>query len=127
VSPKAALPPARIDREAFARALWNLLDNAAKYSPDDAPIEVELGCDVHRITVSVRDYGTGIPAAERKGIFQKFVRGTDARESGVKGTGVGLAMVQHIVRAHGGVVRLTSEVGRGSTFTMEIPNAEKPA
>ena len=127
VSPNGALPPARIDREAFARALWNLLDNAAKYSPEDTPIEVELGCDVDRITVSVRDHGPGIPAAERKRIFQKFVRGTDARASRVKGTGVGLAMVQHIVRAHGGVVRLTSEVGRGSTFTMEIPTAERPA
>ncbi len=125
VSTNGGLPPARIDREAFARALWNLLDNAAKYSADDAPIEVELGLEGTRIAISVRDRGPGIPAAEHKRIFEKFVRGAAARELGVKGTGVGLALVSHVVRGHGGDVRLTSDVGRGSTFTILIPTAEE--
>ena len=127
VSTKGGLPPAWIDREAFARALWNLLDNAAKYSADDAPIDVELGTEGDRITISVNDRGPGIPAADHKRIFQKFVRGTDSRKSGVKGTGVGLAIVQHVVRAHGGQVRVTSGMGRGSTFTMVIPTVERHA
>jgi len=125
VSPNGGLPPARIDREAFARAFWNLLDNAAKYSADDAPIDVELGLEGNRIAISVRDRGPGIPAAEHKRIFEKFVRGAAARESGVKGTGVGLALVSHVIRGHGGDVRLTSDVGRGSTFTVLIPIAEE--
>jgi len=125
VSPNGGLPPARIDREAFARAFWNLLDNAAKYSADDAPIDVELGLEGNRIAISVRDRGPGIPAAEHKRIFEKFVRGAAARESGVKGTGVGLALVSHVVRGHGGDVRLTSDVGGGSTFTILIPIAEE--
>jgi signal transduction histidine kinase len=125
VIPNGGLPPVWIDREAFARALWNLLENAAKYSAEDTPIDVELGSDGQRIAISVRDRGPGIPAAEHQRIFQKFVRGAETRASGVKGTGVGLAIVSHVVRAHGGDVRLTSAVGRGSTFTMLIPTAER--
>jgi two-component system phosphate regulon sensor histidine kinase PhoR len=124
VNPNGTLPPLRADRDAFARALWNLLDNAAKYSPAEAPIHVSLGREDSRIAISVHDRGPGVPPADRQRIFQKFVRGTGAREDGIKGTGVGLAMVDHIVKAHGGEIRLESEVGHGSTFTMLLPAAE---
>jgi signal transduction histidine kinase len=125
VNANGGLPAVSIDREAFARALWNLLDNAAKYSAADAPIDIDLGSEGERIAISVRDRGPGIPAAEHRRIFEKFVRGAGSAESGVKGTGVGLAIVQHVVRAHGGEVRVASEVGHGSTFTMVIPSAER--
>jgi signal transduction histidine kinase len=121
------VPPLRADRDAFGRALWNLLDNAAKYSPADAPIHVGLGRENGRVAISVRDQGCGVAPADRERIFQKFVRGAGARESGIKGTGVGLAMVDRIVRAHGGEIRLDSEPGNGSTFTMLLPAAEPRA
>jgi signal transduction histidine kinase len=63
----------------------------------------------------------GIPAGERERIFQKFVRGADARQAGVRGVGIGLALVKRIVEAHGGTVRLESEPGHGSTFTLVLP------
>ncbi len=114
------LPPVVGDREALGRALWNLLDNAAKYSPAEAPIVVEATGDAQGIAIRVRDQGPGIPLEEQPRIFDKFVRGVHARESGAKGTGLGLAMVRHIVRAHGGDVSLESEPGRGSTFTLTM-------
>jgi signal transduction histidine kinase len=82
---------------------------------------VEWGRENDSVAIRVRDNGPGIPASERKAIFHKFVRGSAAATGGVKGTGVGLAMVRHIVMAHGGEIRVASEPGRGSTFTMVLP------
>ncbi len=79
------------------------------------------------MAIQVRDRGQGIPAAERKTIFDKFVRGATAKASGVEGAGIGLSMVHHIVRAHGGEVQLESEPGRGSTFTILLPAGAKQA
>ena len=79
------------------------------------------------MAIRVTDRGPGIPAAEQRRVFEKFVRGSASATSGIKGTGVGLAMVDHIVRAHGGEVRLDSEVGRGSTFTIVLPAVEPVA
>jgi signal transduction histidine kinase len=116
-------PPVRVnaDGEALSRALWNLLDNAAKYSPDTAPLQVALEASAETVSISVRDRGPGIPPTERKQIFAKFYRGAEAKTSGVKGTGLGLATVQHIVRAHRGRVVVDSTPGEGSTFTIELP------
>ena len=72
----------------------------------------------------VADRGPGIPREEQERVFEKFVRGRRAMEGNVKGTGVGLAMVRHIATAHGGAVRLESEPGRGSVFTLDLPEAE---
>ena len=110
-----------MNREAIGRALWNLLDNAVKYSPEDAPVRVDLERSDDAVAIHARDEGPGIPAAEQKQIFKKFVRGAAARGSHIKGTGIGLAMVQHIVRAHGGEVRVESQPGKGSTFSLVLP------
>ncbi len=115
------LPPLRVDREAFGRALWNLLDNAVKYSPGRPAIWVDLAREGKHAALRVRDQGPGIPLEEQKEIFDKFVRGAAARSSGVKGTGVGLATVRHTVRAHGGEIRIESRPGEGSTFTILLP------
>jgi signal transduction histidine kinase len=108
------------DREALTQALWNLLDNAVKYSGDNPAIhvEVEIG---DKVAIHVRDQGVGIPHSERKRILQKFVRGSSAKKCGIKGTGIGLAMVNHIVDAHDGKVLIDSEPGKGSTFTVQLP------
>jgi signal transduction histidine kinase len=71
----------------------------------------------------VRDRGIGIPVHEQRHVFDRFVRGAMPKALRIKGTGIGLAMVRHIVRAHGGEVRLTSEPGQGSRFTILIDNA----
>ena len=114
-------PPVRADREALGLALWNLLDNAVKYSPDCHTVRVEMASDRGRLAVHVRDQGMGIPPAEQKRIFKKFVRGAGSRAANIEGTGIGLAMARQVVEAHRGEIRLESEPGRGSTFTILLP------
>ena len=113
-------PSVNGDQDALAQALWNLLDNAVKYSDKrpDIQVDVEAGSCV---AVRVRDQGIGIQHSERRRIFRKFVRGSSANMCGIKGTGIGLAMVKHIVDAHGGRVLVESEPGKGSTFTIQLP------
>jgi two-component system phosphate regulon sensor histidine kinase PhoR len=113
--------PVEADAAALTHALWNLLDNAVKYSGDARTVWVSVRSDPEGTAISVRDEGVGIPPREQKEIFRKFVRGEQARQLGVEGTGIGLAIVSHIVRAHGGKVRVESRPGEGSTFTIELP------
>jgi signal transduction histidine kinase len=114
-------PRIRADREALGLALWNLLDNAVKYSPDCRIVSVEMASSRDRLAIHVRDRGMGIPASEQKEIFKKFVRGAGSRDANIRGTGIGLAMARHIIEAHNGEIRLESEPGRGSTFTILLP------
>jgi signal transduction histidine kinase len=113
----------RGDAASITFALWNLLDNAVKYSPNHRAIHVSV--EPHRagIAIVVRDAGLGIPRHEQKEIFRRFVRGEKAGQLGIKGTGLGLAMVSHIAQAHGGAVELESEEGVGSTFRLVLPAA----
>ena len=113
------------DFDAVSVALRNLLDNAIKYSPGRPAVWIECGFDRDRVAIGVRDEGLGIPESERRSIFKKFVRGSAAAAANVKGSGVGLAMVSHIVAAHRGELILTSEPGRGSIFTMLFPAVAK--
>ena len=113
-----------VDVEAFALALNNLLENAAKYSPAGTEIDVSVATgDDRRVLVRVNDQGAGIPTQELGVIFDKFVRGSAAEASGVRGTGVGLALAREIVRGHGGDISVESDVGCGSTFTVVLPAA----
>ena len=118
------LPPIRADREALSRAVSNLLENAAKYSEPGAPIRVLARRAGDWVHISVKDEGPGIPREEQKKLFERFVRGDEARRAGVRGIGVGLALVKSVAEAHGGSVRLASEPGRGSMFTLVIPSHE---
>jgi len=115
------LPSVPVDPEAMGRAVWNLLDNAVKYSPACKKILVEVEREGPLLAIRVRDRGLGIPAVEHNEILRKFVRGSAARTLGIKGTGIGLAMVKHIVDAHGGTLRLESAQGEGSTFSILLP------
>jgi signal transduction histidine kinase len=114
----------RADRSSLVHALWNLLDNAVKYSPEPRPIRVSVRRHPRGIALSVQDHGIGVPPAERREIFRRFVRGESAGKLGIKGTGLGLAMVAHIVDAHRGTVELESEEGAGSTFRIVLPAQE---
>jgi signal transduction histidine kinase len=114
---------ARADREALSRAIWNLLDNAVKYSPECRTVWVEMSRQSDQLSIGVQDQGIGIPIAEQSEIFDRFVRGGDSKARRISGTGIGLAMVREIVRAHGGEILLTSEPGRGSRFTVVLRTA----
>ena len=116
-----AYPLIRVDREAIGLALRNLLDNAVKYSPDCRTIWVGIGRERDHLAIRVRDQGMGISPSEQEEIFQKFVRGTGSKAAHIQGTGIGLAMARHIIEAHGGEIRLESEPGKGSTFTILLP------
>jgi two-component system phosphate regulon sensor histidine kinase PhoR len=118
---------AEVDREAFSRALWNLLDNAVKYSPETRHVWGAVELAGGTVNIRVRDRGIGIPASELATVFQRFVRGTATRQQGIAGTGIGLAMVRQIARAHGGDVTVTSEPGVGSEFTLVLKQAEGTA
>ncbi|MBI4477780.1 MAG: hypothetical protein HY654_11440, partial [Acidobacteria bacterium] len=109
------------DEAALGRALWNLLDNAVKYSPDCKTVWVDGVAENGSVTIRVRDRGIGVPAGEQRAIFRKFVRGSAPNGYTVKGTGLGLALVEQIIRAHGGTVNVESAVGEGSTFAIVLP------
>ena len=111
------------DADALSLAVRNLVDNALKYSPGESPVRVQWGAENGQVSIRVVDQGFGIEPAERETIFHKFVRGQAAAQANVQGTGVGLAMVRHIMTAHGGEVKLETEPGRGSTFTLRLPAA----
>lgn len=109
------------DPEALSRALYNLLDNAVKYSPECHTIWVEAELRNQHLAIRVRDRGVGIRPEEQEDIFKKFVRGSAAQVASARGSGIGLAMVRHIVESHGGIIDLESQPGVGSTFTILLP------
>ena len=115
------LPPLRLDREAIARSLLNLVNNALKYSQGDK----FLGINVYRsngvVKLEVIDRGIGIPRSEQQKIFEKFYRASDPLVHNTKGSGLGLSLVRHIVQAHGGQVSVESTPGQGSKFTIALP------
>ncbi|HET7108104.1 MAG TPA: HAMP domain-containing sensor histidine kinase [Candidatus Acidoferrum sp.] len=117
------IPPVKVDREAIARSLLNLVNNALKYSKDRKFIGVSLYRADSSINLEVQDRGIGIPVNEQDKIFEKFYRCGDPLVHNVKGSGLGLSLVRHIARAHGGDVRVESEPDKGSKFTIALPFA----
>ena len=118
---EGGLPRVDIDINAIDRALANLLDNAVKYSNGDKEIRVTLARTGDEATISVEDHGMGIPKSEINRIFERFHRVSTGLVHDVKGSGLGLSLVQHIAEAHGGSVSVESEVGIGSTFRLHLP------
>ena len=123
-SADSPLPQVRADREALGCVIWNLIDNAVKYSPDKPSINVRVERAGGRVSISVRDEGAGVARAEQTTIFKKFTRGAAARALQVRGTGIGLAMAHQITHDHGGEIAVNSEPGKGSTFTVFLPAVE---
>jgi signal transduction histidine kinase len=112
--------PVYVDRDQWEQIVLNLLSNALKFT-FTGTITVALRAESDQVVLTVRDTGTGIPPAELPHVFERFHRVEGARARTQEGTGIGLALVQELVRLHGGTVDVTSAVGEGSTFTVAIP------
>ncbi|HEY6708318.1 MAG TPA: ATP-binding protein [Actinomycetota bacterium] len=123
VEPGVAL---RGDRAQLGLLLSNLIDNALRYTPAKGAVCVRLNAAESRAVLQVHDTGQGIPAGELSRVFERFYRVDKARARQTGGTGLGLAIVRHVAEAHGGTVRVDSELGRGSTFTVALPVAGPP-
>jgi two-component system sensor histidine kinase SenX3 len=118
-------PPQRLsvlgDRRLLVSAVFNLLDNAVKYSPAGSVVEVRCRRDGEWVELRVRDHGIGIAEGDRERIFERFYRVEGARARHLGGTGLGLAIVRHVAVSHHGEVRVESEPGQGSTFVLRLP------
>ncbi len=117
------LPRIEGDAPALTHCLLNLLDNAVKYSRARREVQVSAATRDHEVLVSVADRGIGISTRDQKRIFEKFVRLETGLVHDVKGAGLGLSLVDQVIRAHGGRVELVSSPGEGSTFTLVLPAA----
>ena len=107
------------DKVRLQRVVSNLLDNAIKYTPEKGRIEISAGCDTQCAWIAVKDGGCGIPEAEQARVFERFYRGDSSRSQ--PGNGLGLSLVHAIVKAHNGVVTVESLPGKGSLFTVKLP------
>lgn len=123
-------PPQRLavlgDRRLLVSAVFNLLDNAVKYSPAGSVVEVRGRREGPWTEISVRDHGIGIPETDLDRIFERFYRVEGAKARHLGGTGLGLAIVRHVVGSHRGQVRVESELGQGSTFVLRLPAGPSP-
>jgi signal transduction histidine kinase len=117
----SSVPPLRVDREAIARSVVNLVNNALKYSADEKFLGVKLYRADSVLKLEVVDRGIGIARSEQSKIFDKFYRAGDPLVHNTKGSGLGLSLVRHIAHAHGGEVKVESAPGKGSKFTLSLP------
>lgn len=119
------LPVIQVDRDAIRQVILNLLSNAMKYSGESREIELRVQAKDGKAVIEVSDHGIGIEPAEQKHIFEKFYRVPSKENDRIPGTGLGLALVFHIVQAHGGHVEVRSVLGKGSTFSIYLPLENK--
>jgi two-component system sensor histidine kinase SenX3 len=111
------------DEALLVVALDNLIANAVQYSPKRSRVGVGVSLTNGVVEIAVTDQGPGIPEAERDRVFERFYRIDDARSRHTGGTGLGLSIVKHVVQNHGGDIRVWSQLGSGSTFTIRLPEA----
>jgi signal transduction histidine kinase len=116
-----SIPSVAVDRAALSQAVANLIDNAFKYSGGSKKIEVTASAEGPSLAIAVKDFGIGIKKEDIPKLFERFYRGGDQLTRTVKGSGLGLTLVKEIVQAHRGTVRVESEPGKGSVFSILLP------
>jgi two-component system phosphate regulon sensor histidine kinase PhoR len=125
----AESPPSKLkvraDAEALFQILDNLVDNAVKYTPEKGKIQVRWNAEGGYVSLQVQDTGPGIPERDLPRIFERFYRVDKARSREVGGTGLGLAIVKHLVQAMKGSIQASSQLGRGTIFTVRLPEANR--
>ncbi|HVF33578.1 MAG TPA: ATP-binding protein, partial [Acidimicrobiales bacterium] len=123
-------PPRRLavlgDRRQLVSAVHSLVENAVTYSDDGADVVLDTRTNGTWVEITVSDTGIGIPQRDLERIFERFYRVDRARARDTGGTGLGLAIVRHVAGNHGGEVRVQSQEGRGSTFTLRLPAGPGP-
>jgi len=119
--PKDLPHAVEVDQALLHQAVYNLVENALKYTPQNGQVTVHLIPDPTTLTFAIQDSGIGIPASDLPRLFEKFYRGTNREALAQRGTGLGLAIVKSIAERHGGKVWVKSELGKGSTFHLQIP------
>lgn len=112
---------ASLNPSLFIQALFNLIDNAVKYSGENQCVQIRAFADNQQIRIEVQDFGCGIAREHLPRLFERFYRADKARSRSLGGTGLGLAIVKHIVQAHNGSIQVHSVLGKGSTFTILLP------
>jgi two-component system sensor histidine kinase SenX3 len=111
------------DEALLVVALHNLVANAIQYSPDNSRIGIGVSTMDGIVEIAVTDQGVGIPDDEKDRVFERFYRSDPARSRNTGGSGLGLSIVKHVAQNHGGDVRVWSQSGKGSTFTIRLPEA----
>ncbi len=123
-----SLPLVDADRDAIAQVVLNLMNNTLKYSSDDPDLTIDVACDTRRdhqgVLISFHDRGIGIRPEDHARLFEGFFRAADSRVRQRGGTGLGLALVKHIVEAHGGSIQVESRLVKGTTFRIFLPASE---
>jgi signal transduction histidine kinase len=113
--------PVEGDQASLERAMLNVLSNAVKYTPAGGSVTVTGRSDGAEVVVSVADTGIGIPAADQEQLFSRFFRASNARDSNLPGTGLGLALVRELLERQNGAVEVSSREGVGTTVTLRLP------
>ena len=109
------------DRTRIQQVIYNLVDNAIKFTPEGRHITVQVTEKSEKIYVSVKDEGVGIPPESIKKVFDRFYKTDPSRGKDKTGTGLGLAITKEIIKAHGETINVTSKVGEGSEFIFSLP------
>jgi two-component system cell cycle sensor histidine kinase PleC len=117
------LPPVEADRTKLRRVLVNLLSNALKFTPKGGRVEVRAEPEGDGVRLTVADTGVGIAPEDVARLFDKYEQARSRATRGEKGTGLGLYITRQLVELHGGEIQVTSELGRGSTFSFTIPQS----
>jgi signal transduction histidine kinase len=115
------VPVIKADKDSILQVLYNLVDNAIKFSGKSRQIDISLSYGDNEILICVKDYGIGIPFRDKEKIFDRFYRSEESQRMRIRGSGIGLTIVKKITEAHGGTIDIESEVGKGSLFTVRIP------
>jgi heavy metal sensor kinase len=115
------------DPDRLRQVIWNLVENALRYSPDDGRVRVSLRASATQATLAVEDSGPGVPVGHEARIFERFYRADPSRSRSTGGTGLGLAIVKHVAESHGGCVELENRPGFGAKFIVRLPLASQRA